>query len=183
MTHPICFAGPLVAQKTGMPWVSTVLAPASLFSAYVPPRPPFWQCMRHLSILGPRFMSLFLNLAKKIYRNETYEKFREELGLPDRGHPLFEGAHSPDLVLALFSELFAQPQPDWPPNTRATGFAFYDGRNGLGCRASLATFSTTARRRSFSPRNLCCLGGARFLSREHCCRPTPQPASSASDRG
>jgi hypothetical protein len=43
VTHPISFAGPLVAQKTGIPWVSTVLAPASLFSAYDPPMPPFWQ--------------------------------------------------------------------------------------------------------------------------------------------
>jgi len=140
VTHPISFAGPLVAQKTGIPWVSTVLAPASLFSAYDPPRPPFWQWMRHLNILGPRFMSLFLNQAKKIYRNETYEKFREELGLPDRGNPLFEGAHSPDLVLALFSELFAQPQPDWPPNARATGFAFYDGRNELEMPSQLSAF-------------------------------------------
>ncbi len=140
VTHPISFAGPLVAQKTGIPWVSTVLAPASLFSAYDPPRPPFWPWMRHLNILGPRFMSWFLNQAKRIYRNETYEQFRQELGLPDRGNPLFEGANSPDLVLALFSELFAQPQPDWPPNARATGFAFYDGRNELAMPSELSDF-------------------------------------------
>ena len=40
-THPISFAGPLVAQMTGIPWVSSVLAPVSFFSAYDPPRPPF----------------------------------------------------------------------------------------------------------------------------------------------
>ena len=140
LTHPISFAGPLVAQKTGIPWVSTVLAPASLFSAYDPPRPPFWQWMRHLYILGPRFMVWFLNRAKTIYKSETYDEFRRELGLPDRGHPLFEGSHSPDLVLALFSELFAQPQPDWPPNTRATGFAFYDGRNEAAISVELTEF-------------------------------------------
>ena len=140
LTHPISFAGPLVAQKTGIPWVSTVLAPATLFSAYDPPRPPFWPWMRHLYILGPRFMSWFLNRAKTIYESDTYEKFRLELGLPDRGNPLFEGSHSPDLVLALFSELFAKPQPDWPPNTRATGFAFYDGRNELEMPSELVAF-------------------------------------------
>jgi MGT family glycosyltransferase len=129
VTHPISFAGPLVAQKTGIPWVSTVLAPASLFSAYDPPKPPFWQWLRHLELLGPRFMSVFLNRAKDVYRSESYEKFRDELGLPDRGNPLFEGAHSPDLVLALFSKVFAQPQPDWPSQALATGFAFYDGGN------------------------------------------------------
>lgn len=141
VTHPISFAGPLVAQKTGIPWVSTVLAPASLFSAYDPPRPPFWEWMRHLNLLGPRFMTMFLNHAKKAYKkNESYERLRQELGLPDRGHPLFEGAHSPYLVLALFSEIFAQPQPDWPPQTRATGFAFYDGRNELKMPGELLEF-------------------------------------------
>ena len=40
VTHTLILAGPLVAQKTGIPWVSTELAPASLWSAFdlfVPP--------------------------------------------------------------------------------------------------------------------------------------------------
>ncbi len=70
VTHPISFAGPLVAQKTGIPWVSTVLAPASLFSAYDPPRPPFWEWMRHLNILGPRFMTYVPQLCKEGLQEE-----------------------------------------------------------------------------------------------------------------
>ncbi|MDQ2921444.1 MAG: glycosyltransferase [Acidobacteriota bacterium] len=131
LTHPISFAGPLVAQKTGIPWVSSVLAPVSFFSAYDPPVPPFWPWMRHAQIFGPRFVGAFFNQIKKLYKNGHYEKFRSELGLPDRGNPVFEGQHSPTLILALFSELFAPPQPDWPPQARVTGFAFYDGRNEL----------------------------------------------------
>ena len=140
LTHPISFAGPLVAQTTGIPWVSSVLAPVSFFSAYDPPRPPFWQWMRHMNVLGPRFVAAFLNRFKKFYKNEHYEQFRKELGLPDRGSPLFEGAHSPSLVLALFSRLFAQPQPDWPPQVHVTGFAFYDGRNELPMPLELTKF-------------------------------------------
>jgi rhamnosyltransferase subunit B len=34
VTHPLPLVGPIVAQKTGIPWVSSVLAPFSLFSAY-----------------------------------------------------------------------------------------------------------------------------------------------------
>jgi UDP:flavonoid glycosyltransferase YjiC (YdhE family) len=30
------------------------------------------------------------------------------------------------MVLALFSKVLAEPQPDWPPNTHVTGFCFYD---------------------------------------------------------
>src|SRR5689334_5341382 len=40
ITHPIVLAGPIVAQKTGIPWVSTVLAPASIWSAFDPWVPP-----------------------------------------------------------------------------------------------------------------------------------------------
>src|SRR4029079_6029392 len=43
ITHPAAPAGPLVGRKTGMPWISTVLAPLSFFSAYDPPMTPFWQ--------------------------------------------------------------------------------------------------------------------------------------------
>ncbi len=140
LTHPISFAGPLVAQKTGMPWVSSVLAPVSFFSVYDPPVPPFWPWMRHVQLLGPRFVAAFFRQAKKYYKNKGYEKFREELGLPDRGSPVFEGQHSPMLILALFSKLFAQPQPDWPPQARVTGFAFYDGRNELAMPPELTRF-------------------------------------------
>jgi UDP:flavonoid glycosyltransferase YjiC (YdhE family) len=117
-----------------------VLAPVSFFSAYDPPRPPFWQWLRHLNILGPRFLTVFFDRIKKIYENETYERLRQELCLPDRGSPIFEGGYSPLLVLALFSRVFAQPQPDWPSQTRVTGFAFYDGRNELAMPPELAKF-------------------------------------------
>jgi MGT family glycosyltransferase len=140
LTHPISFAGPLVAQTTGIPWVSSVLAPVSFFSAYDPPVPPFWPWMRHVQMLGPRFVAAFFNQVKKVYNNKPYEQFRSELGLPDRGSPVFEGQHSPTLILALFSKLFAQPQPDWPPQTRVTGFAFYDGRNELEMPSELTKF-------------------------------------------
>jgi UDP:flavonoid glycosyltransferase YjiC (YdhE family) len=39
---------------------------------------------------------------------------------------MFEGQHSPYGTLALFSPHFVQPQQDWPSNTTATGFCFYD---------------------------------------------------------
>ncbi len=140
LTHPITFAGPLVAQTTGIPWVSSVLAPISFFSAYDPPVPPFWPWMRHIEVMGPRVVAAFFKQVKKIFRNESYDQFRRELGLPDRGSPVFEGQHSPTLVLAMFSKLFAQPQPDWPQQARQTGFAFYDGRKELEMPDRLSRF-------------------------------------------
>ncbi|HEX2269150.1 MAG TPA: nucleotide disphospho-sugar-binding domain-containing protein [Pyrinomonadaceae bacterium] len=126
VTHPAAPAGPLVGRKTGMTWISTVLAPMSFFSAYDPPVPPIWQWTKVFSKLGPRVMRFLLDLSKSPFKAKAVTDFRAELGLPDYGNPMFEGQHSPALVLALFSKLFAAPQPDWPPNTEVTGFCYYD---------------------------------------------------------
>src|SRR5262249_49524448 len=50
------------------------------------------------------------------------------------------GQHSPTCVLALFSKVFAQPQPDWPNNSHVTGFCFYDGRHEKPMSDELKTF-------------------------------------------
>jgi len=131
VTHPAAPAGPLVARKTGMPWVSTVLAPFSFYSSYDPPVPPFWQWTRKLSVLGPGVMGFFLGVMKGTYKAKAITDFRDELGLSNTGNPMFEGQHSPTLVLALFSELFGQRQPDWPSQTEITGFCFYDGNHNV----------------------------------------------------
>ena len=145
VTHPAAPAGPLVGRKTGMPWISTVLAPFSFFSAHDPPVPPFWQWTRKLSLLGPGFMKFALDLAKSRHKATSVAEFRDELGLNDFGNPIFDGQHSPTLVLALFSKVFAKPQPDWPRQTRITGFCFYDGRTQTPMPAELAEFLDAGR--------------------------------------
>lgn len=140
ITHPAAPAGPLVGRKTGMPWISTVLSPLSFFSAYDPPVPPFWQWTSKLSLLGPGFMKLFLGAMKSGYKAKAVSEFRTELGLSDNGNPMFEGQHSPTRVLALFSRVFAEPQPDWPPQAEVTGFCFYDGRHEVPVPRELSNF-------------------------------------------
>jgi UDP:flavonoid glycosyltransferase YjiC (YdhE family) len=131
VTHPITFAGPLLGYKKRIRWISTVLAPIAFFSAYDPPVPPFYPWLVHLKHLGPTFMKVAARVAKNAYHPKTINKFRDELGIPDYGNPIFEGQHSPFRVLALFSRVFARPQPDWPPQTRITGFPFYSGENSI----------------------------------------------------
>ncbi len=36
LSHPLPLVAPIVAERTGVPWVSSVLAPMSLFSVYDP---------------------------------------------------------------------------------------------------------------------------------------------------
>src|SRR5688572_3080043 len=129
VTHPAAPAGPLVGRKLGLPWISTVLAPMSFFSAYDPPVPPFWQWLGKVRVLGPTITKVLLDLSKSGHKAKPVAELRKELGLSDFGNPIFEGQHSPMLVLALFSRVFAQPQADWPPQTEMTGFCFYDGRH------------------------------------------------------
>ncbi|HEU4795489.1 MAG TPA: nucleotide disphospho-sugar-binding domain-containing protein, partial [Pyrinomonadaceae bacterium] len=93
-----------------------------------------------LNVLGPRFMKFFLDTMKSSYKARAVVDFRDELGLENTGNPMFEGQHSPTLVLALFSRVFAQPQPDWPPQTEVTGFCFYDGRLDLPMPVELGRF-------------------------------------------
>lgn len=140
VTHPITFAGPLVARMTGIPWISTVLSPLSFFSAYDPPMPPFWPWMNNIRVVGPRLMTVFMDLVKRNYRAKQIDELRLELGIPDYGNPAFDGQHSPALVLALFSKHFAAPQPDWPMQTRITGFPFYDGRHETAMPLELSEF-------------------------------------------
>jgi UDP:flavonoid glycosyltransferase YjiC (YdhE family) len=141
VTHPAAPAGPLVGRKTGLPWISTVLAPLSFFSVYDPPVPPVMQwTTKVFSLLGPRFLKLFFDAIKREYKAKPVAEFRAELGIPDYGNPMFDGQHSPLRVLAMFSRVFAAPQPDWPPQSEITGFCFYHDNRQATSPPGLADF-------------------------------------------
>jgi rhamnosyltransferase subunit B len=133
VTHPITFAGPLVAEQYRIPWVSTVLSPMSFFSVYDLPVFPAMPWLARLYRLRPGVSRLLLRLGKWMTRlwTEPVRQLRAELELPARGDPLYEGQFSPGLTLALFSGVLATPQPDWPPRTQVTGFVFHDEPNRL----------------------------------------------------
>jgi rhamnosyltransferase subunit B len=128
VTHSIPFAGPLVAERYQIPWVSTVLAPMPLFSAYDFPVFPSLPWLARLYRPRPGLSRALMQVMKWMTRSWTapIRQLRAELGLPARGDPVYEGQFSPGLTLALFSRVLADPQPDWPPRTRVTGFVFYD---------------------------------------------------------
>ena len=134
LTHPLPLLGPIVAQKKHLRWVSSVLAPASFLSVYDPVVPPQWpslyKAMRLSPWVGRAVMALATKKLDKILQ-PVYD-IRAELGLPRGEQPILGGQHSPTCVLALFSKVFATPQPDWPNHTIVTGFPFYDRRDFFG---------------------------------------------------
>ena len=143
----LVYPAPLVAEKTGVRWASCVTAPMSFFSAFDPPvLPPFPRCSLFLRGAGLKANQGAIKLVKYVTRNwsQPVRELRAELGLPPGRDPIYEGKHSPHLVLALFSAVLAKAQPDWPANTVITGFPFYDGAaDGTSLPPGLANFLST----------------------------------------
>jgi len=131
ITHPLVFAGSLVAEKTGIDWATGAITPTVFLSAY---DPPVFASAPGLILngLGPRICGTILHLVQR-YADSWFgpwRQFRSEIGLPPKTfNPVFDGQFSPQLVLALFSRLMSSPKPDWPANTVQTGFPFLDGSN------------------------------------------------------
>jgi UDP:flavonoid glycosyltransferase YjiC (YdhE family) len=134
VTGELAYAGPIVAEKTGVPWASYVLAPFSFFSGYDPPvLPPYPMLAKIQGAVPPlgHVVARFARLVTRKWPEPVYD-LRRELGM-DRGtDPIFDAKHSERLVLALYSRAMGDPQPDWPPAVKITGFAFYDGTGSEG---------------------------------------------------
>lgn len=128
VTHPLTFGAIAAAEILGISWVSSVLAPLSFLSAHDPPALPVMPGLARLRRLGPRFFRAVYGSAKRRVEGwvQPYHDLRRELGLPPVRDAMFEGSHSPRLVLAMFSRVMGEPQPDWPPRTVVTGICFHD---------------------------------------------------------
>ncbi len=128
VSHPVTFAAPLVAERRGLPWLSSVLAPMSFFSAYdfpVLPNAPWAASLRRL---GPWTGRALMALARRLTAPWTapVRELRARWDLPPAGDPLYDGQFSPRGTLALFSSALGAPQRDWPVRTTLTGFPFFN---------------------------------------------------------
>jgi UDP:flavonoid glycosyltransferase YjiC (YdhE family) len=143
ISSPGSFCAPLVAVKTGIPWISTIHTPAYFYSAHDRTVPPLFPPLAHLNGLGTPVRKVARNLLRKATRSlcRPYDVMRQRKGLPPGGHPSFEGLHSPSLVLVLVSPHYVSPQPDWPPNTCITGFPLPDvGKPGASLPPRMEEF-------------------------------------------
>jgi UDP:flavonoid glycosyltransferase YjiC (YdhE family) len=129
LVSQVPLAARLVADKTGIPWASTWHIPLLFFSAHdLVLLPVAAELFRTLRWLGPAVWGPLLRSAQRATRfmAEPWYRLRAELGLPPATglNPLGD-SFSPTLVLALFSQVLADKQPDWPPQTVVTGFPWY----------------------------------------------------------
>ncbi len=65
---------------------------------------------------------------------------RAKLGLPPVKNVLRDWWNSPDLLVGMFPDWFAQKQPDWWPQTKLTGFPLYDERGHEPLSSELEDF-------------------------------------------
>ncbi len=143
VTHALAHAAHIAAEKTGVRWISTVLSPTTFFSRFDPPVPAPYPCLGRLRALGPRVNGIVLKLGRALTRTwmEPVTQFRARIGLDAGEDPVFEGQHSRECVLAMYSPVLGGPQPDWPPRTVQTGFALYDqDEPGPGLEPELERF-------------------------------------------
>lgn len=126
----LALAAPLVAARTGIPWLSAAFQPAMLYSAVDPPRLSMLPLMRGRA----GYNAFVLEQAKKGVERwaAPLRQYRRAQGLGDYpDHPAFRGQHSPRGVLALYSPLFGAVPPDAPPRTVQTGQVLQSGGGEL----------------------------------------------------
>lgn len=125
--NQIAFITPLLAETFGKPWVYCAISPLAIYSKF---DPPLFPGMHNLPLRGFEFpgkRAAEYQIARWVSRfwASAISRERSRLGLPQRGHPLFEGKFSPDLNLFLCSSTIITPQPDWPLRTYLTGFCWH----------------------------------------------------------
>jgi UDP:flavonoid glycosyltransferase YjiC (YdhE family) len=145
ISHAAMYGTPLVAEVLQQRWLSVALQPAVFFSTL---DPPYFPLVGSVTRMSPSLARLVFSLINGLTRRwvAPWHSFRTELKLPASSKsPITQGQFSPFGTLALFSPAFAAPQPDWPPHTVATGFAFYDklDASSAGLPADLAEFLNT----------------------------------------
>jgi MGT family glycosyltransferase len=168
-------AARLVAEKLGIPWVSTVLQPLSFLSVYEPTVLPIFPSLAKFKRLGLIASRGVLQVSKLLTKSlaEPIHQLRRELDLPPlAGNPFIDDKFSPYLVLAMFSSTFAKPQPDWPVNTAIAGFTFYDGNeNGTELAPELQRFLAAG-----EPPIVFTLGSAAVMTPDSFCEESIQAA-------
>ena len=124
VTHTLSFAGPIVAQKRGIAWVSSAVSPLALLEARLSPALPVAPWAAQL----PGFNRLLLRLLRRQFGMwlRPVQDLRRELGLAPGDNAIWHDAHSPLLALRLWPELFCAAGTQG--NAKCVGFCFAESQ-------------------------------------------------------
>lgn len=126
LTPVTAFAGRLAREKHGTPLITVHLQPAVFLSAHETPL--LHPAMRWLRAMPVWFKRALFALPNPVdlFALPTVRRVCASHGVNPPRSLFREWWDSPDGVLALFPEWFAQPQPDWPPNLLQWTFPLED---------------------------------------------------------
>lgn len=126
VAHCLDFASRVHQDAHGTPVASVHLAPVALRSFHESPQ-MFKMLMQDWWPAWFRKSQFWLadRLLDRILAPEL-DPLRRDVGLKPVRNLMHSWYFSPQLVLALFPDWFARPQPDWPANVQTTGFPLWD---------------------------------------------------------
>ncbi|TWU22695.1 glycosyltransferase [Bythopirellula polymerisocia] len=126
VAHCLDLASRIHHDKFGTPLASVHFAPVALRSFHQSPQ-MFGMLMQSWVPSTLRKFQFWLadKMVDHLVAGEV-NALRGKLGLPPVRRVMHEWYFSPQLVLGMFPAWFAPPQPDWPPQTRLTGFPLWD---------------------------------------------------------
>ena len=138
--HQISFGGPWVAREVGAPWITCVLAPATLMSDHDPNVYPMGMDVRRAPMWFRRLQHGTGRRMVNGMLDPLLHDLRAEAGLTRRGDTFF-GEMLEGRVLGLFSPSYRGPAPDDPPGMTICGFPWFDrGAVGAGLDEELESF-------------------------------------------
>lgn len=117
----------LLQEQLGLPAASIHLSPICILSALAPPVLPG---TGDLAWLPAWTVAGLQGLAERLFLDPAVapglNRIRARMGLPPVRRIMSRWMHSPDLVIAAWPAWFAASQADWPPQSVATGFPFWN---------------------------------------------------------
>jgi UDP:flavonoid glycosyltransferase YjiC (YdhE family) len=123
----VAFVTRSLAEIHKIPVVTVHLVPSIMHTVHRLPRHSTWPPWQGAPRLLKRLQWL---LADRLLIDPTIgaalNRHRIRLGLPPVRRVFRDWINQANVVVGMFPEWFAPPQPDWPPNLRLTGFPLYD---------------------------------------------------------
>jgi len=141
VAHALAFSARVFEEAHGAPAATVHLAPSIFRSDFQSPAPapgvdssrwPAW-FKRSLFWLLDRWM-IDPQIAPAL------NGLRARVGLSPVSRVFNEWLHSPQRIIGLFPEWFAEIQPDWPSQLRLTGFPLYDEADAHTLNGDLERF-------------------------------------------
>ena len=127
VAHPLAFGARVAQEALGLRLVTLHLQATGFMSRHDTAVPHVW--LRSVSRWPMPVKRLLVVAGDRLSDQALAPAVHDlcaEFGLPPPRNIVREWWHSPHRVIGLFPDWYAAVQPDWPPQTRLTGFPLYD---------------------------------------------------------